>query len=84
MSEFKSGRGGKRENAGRPPKPESEKADHKHIRLNEELIIKAMALTGIDRPNTAIKRIVEQAIEEALKKRGLDSIESELNQSVKV
>jgi hypothetical protein len=43
-----------------------------------------MALTGIDRPNTAIKRIVEQAIEEALKKRGLDSIESELNQSVKV
>ena len=79
MSElFKSGRGGKRDGAGRPAKAETEKASHKHIRLNENLLIQAMALTGIDRPNTAIKRIVEQAIAEAAKKRGLDSIEQQL------
>ena len=74
MSElFKSGRGGKRENAGRPPKAESEKAKKRGLTLNDDLVTQAMALTGIDRPNTAIKRIVEQAIEREALKRGLDS-----------
>ena len=80
MSEkFKSGRGGKRDGAGRPVKQACEKAKKRGLTLNEDLVKEAMAITGINKPNTAVRRIIEQAIVEALKKRGLDSIEQELS-----
>ncbi len=70
MSEFKSGRGGARNGAGRPKKADDDKAKHKLILLNQKLIDACMVATNTDRPNTAVKKFIEQQL--SLLKRAQD------------
>jgi hypothetical protein len=66
MSEklFNSGRGGKRDGAGRPKKADDDKAKHKLILLNQNLIDACMVATNTDRPNTAVKKFIERQLEQ--------------------
>lgn len=59
-------RGGKREGGGRPAKAPEDKATQKTIKLNTELVDKAVAVTGINRPTTAVRRLLELAIEQGI------------------
>jgi len=61
---FKSGRGGARSGAGRPKKADEDKASHKHIKLNQELIDACMVATNTARPNTAVKKFIERQLEQ--------------------
>jgi hypothetical protein len=65
MSEkFKSGRGGKRDGAGRPKKADDDKAKKRHLTLNQDLIDACMLATNTDRPNTAVKKFIERQLEQ--------------------
>jgi hypothetical protein len=65
MSEkFKSGRGGKRDGAGRPKKADEDKAVLTNVTLNQNLIDACMVATNTDRPNTAVKKFIERQLEQ--------------------
>ncbi len=68
---FKSGRGGARSGAGRPKKADDDKAKKRHLTLNQDLIDACMAATHTNRPNTAVRKFIEQQL--ALLKKAQDT-----------